>query len=55
MDAIDTNTALRSEVLLRRAAALLRGLAARLSAPADPDDARARRSGRRARAPRLCS
>lgn len=45
MAAIDTNLsfALRPAALLRRAAALLRGLAARLSAPVDPDDARARR------------
>lgn len=45
MAAIDTNLAfaLRPGAPLRRAAALLRGLAARLSAPVDPDDARARR------------
>jgi hypothetical protein len=34
--------ALRPAASLRRAAALLGGLAARLSAPVDPDDARAR-------------
>ncbi|MDA7430086.1 hypothetical protein PGB28_16600 [Primorskyibacter aestuariivivens] len=45
MAAIDTNLvfALRLAVSLRRAVALLRGLAARLSTPVDPGDARARR------------
>jgi hypothetical protein len=43
MAAIDTNLALSPEILLPRAAALLRGVPMRLSAPADPDDARARR------------
>jgi hypothetical protein len=45
MAVIDTNlaVALCPAALLRRAGALLRGLAARLSAPAGPDDARARR------------
>lgn len=45
MAAIDTNLALalRPAASLRRAAALLRGLAARLSVPVDPDDARTRR------------
>ena len=38
MAAIDTNLA-----FALRHAALLRGLATRMSAPADPDDARARR------------
>lgn len=45
MAAIDTNLAfaLRPAASLRRAAALLRSLATRMSAPADPDDARTRR------------
>ena len=45
MAVIDTNLvfALRPAASLRCADALLRGLAARLSAPVDPDDARARR------------
>jgi hypothetical protein len=45
MAVVDTNlvSALRPAATLRRAAALLRGLAARLSMPVDPDDARARR------------
>lgn len=45
MAAIDTNLvfAQRPAASLRRTAALLRGLATRLSEPVDPDDARARR------------
>jgi hypothetical protein len=45
MVAIDTNLAfaLCGAAPLRRAAALLRCLAPRLSAPADPDDVRTRR------------
>ena len=45
MAAIDTNLAfaLRPAASLRRAAAVLRCLAARLSAPAHSDDARTRR------------